>query len=133
MFPSATTNHPQNTKRDDLGWRDENGLPTLRKHRTDFKTISKTALVARTEYLNTSTLLFTVLALTFSRVCFHERKWHVALSHIPDAQHPILPSSGHNMLLVRVSVHTMQRDSISSSKMRKKGRRLILSGILCGT
>lgn len=53
---------------------------------------------------------------TFCRVSLHEGERCVALSYVPDAQHAILPSCGHYVLLVGVSVHTVQRDTIPKPK-----------------
>ena len=50
----------------------------------------------------------------------HEREGHVALPHVPDTQHAILASSGHYMLLVRVSVHAMQGHSVPSAAETKQ-------------
>lgn len=59
-----------------------------------------------------STADYTVYCLTFSRVRLHKCEGCIALSHIPDTEHTVLASCGHNMLLIRVSVHAVQRHSV---------------------
>lgn len=63
-----------------------------------------------------------LMYLTFCRVSLHEWEGSFALSYVPDTQHAILPSCGHNVLLVGVSVHTMQRDTIPESKNKQMNK-----------
>jgi hypothetical protein len=52
--------------------------------------------------------------LTFSFVSLQQRYRHSALSHIPNTQHSILASSGYNMLLVGMSINTVEWYSVTS-------------------
>lgn len=63
-----------------------------------------------------------LMYLTFCRVSLHEWQGCFALSYVPDTQHAILPSCGHNVLLVGVSVYTMQRDTIPESKNKQMNK-----------
>lgn len=50
--------------------------------------------------------------LTFCRMGLYEREGRIALPHIPDTQHPVLPSCGHYVLLIWVFIHTVQGHSV---------------------
>lgn len=62
--------------------------------------------------------------LTFGRVRLHQWEGHVALPYIPDAQHAVLASCGNDVLLVWVSVYTVERNSISSAVAHRRMTRL---------
>lgn len=59
--------------------------------------------------------------LTLSRVGLHEGEGCAPLSHVPDTEHSVLTSRGYNVLLVRVSINTVERDSVP----RPKGKQIV--------
>lgn len=116
--PSAIANHPLSMWTDDLGWLGGSGLPTLnpkQKKKPLFNSRYKKRDIKRTF----NWTMHPQLSLTFSRVCLHEWEGCVALSDVPDTEHAILPSCGYNVLLVWMSVHTVQRDSVSWPEKKK--------------
>ena len=54
------------------------------------------------------------IALTFSFVSFQQRNRHSTLSNIPNTQHSILATGGYHMLLVGMSINTVEGHSVTS-------------------
>lgn len=60
--------------------------------------------------------------LTFCFMSIQQGHWHSTLPDVPDTQHPILASCGHNVLLIGVSVHTVQWNSVACPVKEKKNK-----------